>query len=187
MAVQKQDDQHEHTFSSLVRIRDVVLKTYLGRWTIGRSGERGSGISVLPARYDDDDDDEIYIRYIYLLPLNLDCDSWVSWSFLQNNHQAVKKMEWIENRKNTVKKPWDFVWIFMCRSKCVCVCVCVCVRVCVCVCVCACVCVYGLYSCVLMLVWYDFKWIYKRSALYKRMWIRRCIFIFRYIILFLHV
>ena len=59
MAVQKQDDQHEHTFSSYVRIRDVVLKTYLGRWTIGRSGERGSGISVLPARYDDDDDDFI--------------------------------------------------------------------------------------------------------------------------------
>ena len=54
MAVQKQDDQHEHTFSSYVRIRDVVLKTYLGRWTIGRSGERGSGISVLVARHDDD-------------------------------------------------------------------------------------------------------------------------------------
>ena len=31
MAVQKQDDQHEHTFSSYVRIRDVVLKIYLGR------------------------------------------------------------------------------------------------------------------------------------------------------------
>ncbi len=31
MAVQKQDDQHEHTFSSYVRIRDVVLKTYPGR------------------------------------------------------------------------------------------------------------------------------------------------------------
>ena len=46
MAVQKQDDQHEHTFSSYVRIRDVVLKTYLGRCTIGRSGERGSGIFV---------------------------------------------------------------------------------------------------------------------------------------------
>ena len=42
--------------SSYVRIQDVVQKTYLGRWTIGRSGERGSGISVLPARYDDDDD-----------------------------------------------------------------------------------------------------------------------------------
>ena len=55
MAAQKQGDQLEHTFSSYVRIQDVVLKTYLGRWTIGRSGERGSGISVLPARYDDDD------------------------------------------------------------------------------------------------------------------------------------
>ena len=35
---------------------DVVLNTYLGRWMIGRSGERGSGISVLPARYDDKKD-----------------------------------------------------------------------------------------------------------------------------------
>ena len=64
MAVQKQDDQHENTFSSYVRIRDVVLKTCLGRWTIGRSGERGSGISVLPARHDDDDE------YYYLLCSN---------------------------------------------------------------------------------------------------------------------
>ena len=43
----KQDDQLEHTFSSYVRIRDVALKTYRRRWTIGRDGERGSGISVL--------------------------------------------------------------------------------------------------------------------------------------------
>ena len=57
----KAGDQHEHTFSSYVRIRVAVLKIYLGRWTIGRSGERGSGISVLPARDDDDDDDEINI------------------------------------------------------------------------------------------------------------------------------
>ena len=64
-AAQKQDDQHERTFSSYVRIQVVVLKTCLGRWTIGRSGERGSGISVLPARYDDDDDIYIYI-YIYI-------------------------------------------------------------------------------------------------------------------------
>ena len=55
MAAQKQNDQLERTFSSYVRIQVVVRKTYLGRWTIGRSGERGSGISVLPARYDDDD------------------------------------------------------------------------------------------------------------------------------------
>ena len=64
MAAQKQGDQLERTFSSYVRIQDVVLKTYLGRWTIGRSGERGSGISMLPARYDDDDDE---YREAYLL------------------------------------------------------------------------------------------------------------------------
>ena len=56
MAVQKQDDQHEHTFSNYVRIQDVVQKTCLRRWTIGKNGERGSGISVLPARHDYDDD-----------------------------------------------------------------------------------------------------------------------------------
>ena len=31
MAVQKQDDQHEHTFSNYVRIRDVVQETCLRR------------------------------------------------------------------------------------------------------------------------------------------------------------
>ena len=52
MAMQKQDDQHVHTFSNYVRIQDVILKTCLRRWTIGKSG---SGISLLPARHDDDD------------------------------------------------------------------------------------------------------------------------------------
>ena len=50
-------DQLEHTFSSYVRIRDVTLKTCQRRWLIGRSGQRGPGISVLAARHDDDDDD----------------------------------------------------------------------------------------------------------------------------------
>ena len=47
MAKQKQDDQLERTYSSYVRIRDVVLKTCQRRWMKGRSGEIGSGISVL--------------------------------------------------------------------------------------------------------------------------------------------
>ena len=55
IAKQKQDDQHDHTFSNYVRIRDVVQKTCQRRWTIGKSGARGSGISELPARHDDDD------------------------------------------------------------------------------------------------------------------------------------
>ena len=45
------------TFSSSVRKQDVALRTYQKRWQIGRSGERGSGISVLVARQDDDDND----------------------------------------------------------------------------------------------------------------------------------
>ena len=55
---QRQDDQHEPTYSSSVPIRDVALKTCQKQWTIGTSGERGSGISVLIARRDDEDDDD---------------------------------------------------------------------------------------------------------------------------------
>ena len=57
MAKKKQDDQLERTYSSYVRIRDVAMKTSQKRWMIGRSGERGSGISVLAAQHEDDDDD----------------------------------------------------------------------------------------------------------------------------------
>ena len=40
---------------SSVLIRDVALMTSRKQWTIGRSGERRSGISVLIAWHDDDD------------------------------------------------------------------------------------------------------------------------------------
>ena len=43
-----------HTYCSYLRIRDVALKTCQRRWMIGRSGKRGSGISVLAAWHDDD-------------------------------------------------------------------------------------------------------------------------------------
>ena len=55
MADQKQEDQLEHTYNSSERIQDVSLKTWQKRWTIGRSGKRESGISVLVAWHDDDD------------------------------------------------------------------------------------------------------------------------------------
>ena len=51
----KHDDQLELTYSSSVLIQDVTLKTYRKRWTIERSGGRGSGISLLMASHDDDD------------------------------------------------------------------------------------------------------------------------------------
>ena len=70
MAMQKQDDQLEHTYSSSARIRDIALKTCQKRFMIGRSGERGSRISMLAARHDDDDDDDIYNMsfplYVYI-------------------------------------------------------------------------------------------------------------------------
>ena len=44
------------SYSSYVRIQDVALKTCQRRRTIGRSGERRSGISVLAARHDHDHD-----------------------------------------------------------------------------------------------------------------------------------
>ena len=62
MAKQKQDDQLEHTYSSYVRIRDVALKTCQRRWMVGKSGERGSGISVLAAWHDDDDNRSLTFR-----------------------------------------------------------------------------------------------------------------------------
>ena len=43
MAEQKQDDQHEHTFSNYVRIRDVVQKTCQRRSMIGKSAREGQG------------------------------------------------------------------------------------------------------------------------------------------------
>ena len=56
MDVQEWDDQHEPTYSSCVRTRDVTLKTCRRRWMIGRNGERRSGISAQAALHDDDDD-----------------------------------------------------------------------------------------------------------------------------------
>ena len=67
MAGQKQDDQLEHKFSSYVRIRDVALKTCQRWWTIGRSSEKGSGISVQAVRHDADDDGSKFLGEIYNL------------------------------------------------------------------------------------------------------------------------
>ena len=89
MAVQKQDDQHEHTFSNYVRIRDVVQKTCQRRWTIGKSGERGSGISVLPARHDDDDDD---IFFIYVGSFN----DWYLYGSIASNKAFIRWWLWVQ-------------------------------------------------------------------------------------------
>ena len=97
MAAQKQDDQHQHTFSSYVRIQNVVLKTYLGRWTIGRSGERGSGISVLPARYDDDDD--IYSRERKIGKRAEKCSAKIIMC-MKKKKQPARSNPWLKSKEN---------------------------------------------------------------------------------------
>ena len=54
MDEQRQGDQLEHTYSSSVPIRDVAPRIYRKQWTIEMCGERGSGISVLIERREDD-------------------------------------------------------------------------------------------------------------------------------------
>ena len=113
-AAQKQDDQHERTFSSCVRIQDVVLKTCLGRWTIGRSGERGSGISVLPARYDDDDDRRnIFVSYLffYLFFLYISFGTFFGQGIAPASQRGVKQCNQnmesdILQQHNLALSPW---------------------------------------------------------------------------------
>ena len=69
MDEQRQDDQFEPTYSSSVPIQDVALKTCRKQWTIGRGGERVSGISMLIARHDDDDDRRNWI-HLYMSDYN---------------------------------------------------------------------------------------------------------------------
>ena len=83
MANQKQDDQLEHSYSSYVMIRDVTPKTCRRQWMIGRRGERGSGISVLAARHDDDD-----------LPINF----LKGWRYLKKRNAKFVKLWDIWNR-----------------------------------------------------------------------------------------
>ena len=60
MAEQKKGDPLEPTYSSSERIWDVALRICRKRWTIAKGGEKGSGISVLMARQDDE------MIYIYI-------------------------------------------------------------------------------------------------------------------------
>ena len=95
MAEQKQDGQLEHTYNSYVMIRDVALKTCWRQWTMGRRGERGSGISVQAARHDDDDDDD-FIDIFAIYALNLSYRSFcqkISVSFCSYQIRSNEKLE----------------------------------------------------------------------------------------------
>ena len=71
-----------------MRIRDVALKTCQRRWTIRRSGERGSGVAVLAARHDDDIYMYIYtvltLKYIYIY-IPYERKTFKNYSYFGNN------------------------------------------------------------------------------------------------------
>ena len=62
---QRKDDQLESTYNSFVSMQDVALRTCRKQWTREKGGEKGSRISVLVARHDDDDVKQGDIEYIF--------------------------------------------------------------------------------------------------------------------------
>ena len=100
VAGQKRDDQLEHTYSSYVRIRDVALKTCQRRWTKGRSGERGSGISVPVTWHDDDDKTTGIMKDVNTKKNGLSNSS----SNIQNNLKINFMYMWGDNKDGCYQK-----------------------------------------------------------------------------------
>ena len=60
---QRQDVQFEPTYSNSVPIQGVALRICWKQWTIGKCGERRSGISMLLERHDNDDDMLVVVHW----------------------------------------------------------------------------------------------------------------------------
>ena len=109
MAEQKQDNQLKHTYSSSVRIWDVALKSCQRQWTIGRSGERGSGISMLTA-WHDDDDEFIYFRGVTSYDVqSFTTEIWLIKYTLIQLHLKHWKFEM--NSYNLLLKNRNYIWL----------------------------------------------------------------------------
>ena len=109
MAKQKQDDQPELTYSSYVRTQDVTQKTCRRQWTIGKSGKRGSRISVLAARLDDDDDDNKGYFWMEFLGLQYTKLCMITLPFL--NLAIVRFPKWHQTtKKGESSCPSQFGW-----------------------------------------------------------------------------
>ena len=108
MDVQEWDDQHELTYSSYVRTRDVTLKTCRRQWMIGRNGERRSGISAQAARHDDDDDD-IYIYMVRSFGLTFESTGFRS----QLREDTVYPHWWVLIERNRSVCGWLYIYIYI--------------------------------------------------------------------------
>ena len=99
MDEQRQDGQHEPTYSRSVPIRDVFLKTSRKQWAIGTGGERGSWISVLIVQHDDDDDDDLKNKFAkqFNLLVNLVFGIYLDSKFLTGGEIFSKMLTLIRN------------------------------------------------------------------------------------------
>ena len=106
-------------------IRGVALRTCRKQWTIGRGGERRSGISVLMVRHDDHID-KLRKKHIKRQRSVL---------IYENEHNCVKfynkllPLKLIKVHARTHRHRHRHTYIYIYIYVCVCVCVCVCVYV----------------------------------------------------------
>ena len=111
MAEQKQGKQLEHTYSSSVEIRGVALRTCRKQWTIGRGGERGSGISMLMARQDDDDDVHVCTYVCMWMCVNVNSTGIGTFAWListaEQGNMIRRRRIWREK-----KSPFLFAFLF---------------------------------------------------------------------------
>ena len=96
----RQDIPLEHTYSSTVPILDVAWKTCHKQWTIGRGGKRGSEISVLRAR----DDDEVSSAI---------CGRWFDLQWLRSQYTLLMRPNKFETADQCFLMSFESVrWIF---------------------------------------------------------------------------
>ena len=110
MDEQRQDVHLESTNSCSVPIRDVALTIYRKQWTIGRCGERESGISVLIVRQDDDDDDVCIYIFEFLcvhvcIIAFVSIFAWVVWLSICSSAFACMSVNGLRNRSTRVRIP----------------------------------------------------------------------------------
>ena len=97
MDVQSQDDPLEPTNSSSVPIRNIALRTCRKQWTIGRGGERGSGISLLITRHNDDDVAYMKVRMFVVEKFSPKRDSVKSFVTLPRKQENMSQENVVQN------------------------------------------------------------------------------------------
>ena len=106
---QRQDDQLEPTYNRSVPIQDVALKTCRKQRTIGKGGEKGSGISV---RHDDDDD---LLNFIIFTFINACINEYMYKYICMNIYVSKVNLETIV--EGALRAPFSIGTTLKCRGR----------------------------------------------------------------------